>query len=113
MALSRGLARSGRILRAACEAGRGPEHRHLRGLDVTADQYPYTRAATALDASIPSWAESGGWDSLLARLRDPATRAQLRDEMVNPKVTESFYYEAGGADGVLITGTFQDSLRYL
>src|SRR5213079_2064215 len=58
------------------------------GLDVTADQYPYTRAATALDASIPSWAESGGWDSLLARLRDPATRAQLRDEMVNPKVTE-------------------------
>src|SRR5438552_16908754 len=33
-------------------------------LDVTADLYPYTRAATALDASIPSWAESGGWDSL-------------------------------------------------
>src|SRR5204863_3112860 len=66
-----------------------------------------------LDASIPSWAESGGWDSLLARLRDPATRAQLRDEMVNPKGTESFYYEAGGGDGVLITGTFQDSLRYL
>ena len=83
------------------------------GLDVTADQYPYTRAATALDASIPSWAESGGWDSLLARLRDPATRARLRDEMVNPKATESFYYEAGGGDGVLITGTFQDSLRYL
>jgi dihydroorotase/N-acyl-D-amino-acid deacylase len=83
------------------------------GLDVTADQYPYTRAATALDASIPSWAESGGWDSLLARLRDPATRAQLHDEMVNPKATESFYYEAGGGEGVLITGTFQDSLRYL
>src|SRR6266568_4946892 len=83
------------------------------GLDVTADQYPYTRAATALDASIPSWAESGGLDSLLARLRDPATRAGLRDEMVNPKGTESFYYEAGGGAGVLITGTFQDSLRYL
>ena len=83
------------------------------GLDVTADQYPYTRAATALDASIPSWAESGGWDSLLARLRDPATRARLRDEMVNPRGTESFYYEAGGGDGVLITGTFQDSLRYV
>ena len=83
------------------------------GLDVTADQYPYTRAATALDASIPSWAESGGWDSLLARLRDPATRGRLRDEMVNPQGTESFYYEAGGGGGVLITGTFQDSLRYL
>src|SRR5256885_14193221 len=27
------------------------------GLDVTADQYPYIRAATALDASIPTWAQ--------------------------------------------------------
>ena len=83
------------------------------GLDVTADQYPYTRAATALDASIPTWAESGGWDSLLARLRNPATRARLRDEMLNPRDMESFYHEAGGGAGVLITGTFRDSLRYL
>src|SRR3989475_1870248 len=83
------------------------------GLDVTADQYPYIAGATSLDASIPTWAESGGWDSLLARLRDAATRTRLRDEMLNPKGPESFYYEAGGGAGVLITGTFQDSLRYL
>ena len=82
------------------------------GLDVTADQYPYIRAATSLDASIPTWAESGGWDSLLIRLRDPVTRARLRGEIVNPS-TESFYVAAGGAAGVLITGTFQDSLRYM
>jgi N-acyl-D-aspartate/D-glutamate deacylase len=50
---------------------------------------------------------------LLARLRDPATRARLRDEMLHPKGLESFYFEAGGGQGVLITGTFQDSLRYL
>jgi len=84
------------------------------GLDVTADQYPYVRAATALDASIPTWAESGGMDSLLARLRDPRTRARLREEMLRPRGgAESFFYEAGGGGGVLITGTFQDSLRYL
>src|SRR5258706_14466974 len=82
------------------------------GLDVTADQYPYIRAATSLDASIPTWAESGGWDSLLIRLRDPVTRARLRGEIVNPS-TESFYVAAGGGAGVLITGTFQDSLRYM
>jgi dihydroorotase/N-acyl-D-amino-acid deacylase len=82
------------------------------GLDVTADQYPYIRAATSLDASIPTWAESGGWDSLLIRLRDPAIRARLRNEILNPK-TESFYSAAGGGAGVLITGTFQDSLRYM
>ena len=82
------------------------------GLDVTADQYPYIRAATSLDASIPTWAESGGWDSLLIRLRDPATRARLHKEIVNPQ-TESFFVAAGGGTGVLITGTFQDSLRYM
>ncbi len=82
------------------------------GLDVTADQYPYIRAATSLDASIPTWAESGGWDSLLIRLRDPVTRARLRSEILNPS-TESFYVAAGGGAGVLITGTFQDSLRYM
>ncbi len=82
------------------------------GLDVTADQYPYIRAATSLDASISTWAESGGWDSLLIRLRDPVTRARLRSEILNPS-TESFYVAAGGGAGVLITGTFQDSLRYM
>jgi len=83
------------------------------GLDVTADQYPYVRAATSLDASIPTWAESGGMDSLLIRLRNPLTRAKLRNQMVNPRGVESFFHEAGGGEGVLIVGTFQDSLRYL
>jgi N-acyl-D-amino-acid deacylase len=83
------------------------------GLDVTADQYPYIRAATSLDASIPTWAESGGWDSLLIRLRDPATRARLHREMLSPSAGEVFYSAAGGGSGILITGTFQDSLRYM
>src|SRR6058998_879073 len=70
------------------------------GLDVTADQYPYVAAATSLDATIPTWAESGGWDSLLARLRDPETRARIRAEMLHPPDgTEGFFNEAGGGTG--------------
>ena len=84
------------------------------GLDVTADQYPYIAGATSLDATIPTWAESGGWDSLLVRLRHPATRARIRAEMLRPTDgTEGFYNEAGGGSGILITGVFQDSLRYI
>jgi len=83
------------------------------GLDVTADQYPYIRAATSLDASIPTWAESGGMDSLLIRLRNRATRARLHREMASPITGEAFYSAAGGGAGILITGTFQDSLRYM
>jgi N-acyl-D-amino-acid deacylase len=84
------------------------------GLDITADQYPYVAAATSLDASVPTWAESGGLDSLLIRLRDPTIRARLHQEMLRPPDgTEGFYNEAGGGEGILITGVFQDSLRYL
>jgi len=84
------------------------------GLDVTADQYSYTRSATSLDASIPQWSHSGGTDSLLARLKNPATRARIRAEMLGVTAgAENFYRGAGGADGILIVGTFEDSLRYL
>lgn len=84
------------------------------GLDVTADQYPYTRSATSLDASIPQWAHSGGTDSLIARLQDPATRSRIRREMGgSARGAENFYRGAGGADGILIVGVFQDSLRAL
>src|SRR5439155_11385376 len=82
------------------------------GLDVTADQYPYIRAATSLDASIPTWAESGGMDSLVIRLRDPATRARLHREMQNPTGGEVFYSAAGGGRGMFTTGTFPESLWY-
>jgi N-acyl-D-amino-acid deacylase len=84
------------------------------GLDVTADQYPYVAAATSLDASVPTWAESGGLDSLMIRLRDPAIRQRLHREILRPPDgTEGFYNEAGGGGGILITGVFQDSLRTL
>jgi dihydroorotase/N-acyl-D-amino-acid deacylase len=83
------------------------------GLDVTADQYPYIAAATSLDAAIPQWAHADGIDSLLARLRNRATRARLRQEMLGGVGQESQYQNTGGADGIMIAGPFQDSLHYL
>ena len=84
------------------------------GLDVTADQYPYIASATSLDASIPSWAHAGGTDSLLARLRDPATRARIRQAMLfDESRGENMYRGPGGADGILIASVFADSLRSL
>jgi N-acyl-D-aspartate/D-glutamate deacylase len=52
-----------------------------RGVDVAADQYPYTAGGTGLEATIPSWAFDGGVDSLRARLKDPAIRARLKREV--------------------------------
>ena len=81
------------------------------GLDVTADLYPYIAAATSLDASIPAWAHSGGVDSMLLRLADPATRARIRTELVaSPRSTDRFIRAAGGPTGVIVI-PFADSLK--
>ena len=52
------------------------------GLDLASDRYPYTASSTDLDILLPVWAEQGGCGAILARLRDPATRAKIRAEIL-------------------------------
>ncbi len=52
------------------------------GIDVTIDQYPYVASSTSLDTTLPTWAFSGGRDSLLYRLADPDIRAKIKKEML-------------------------------
>ena len=52
------------------------------GVAAAADRYPYTASCTDLDVILPDWAAGDGRDAVLARLRDPATRQRLRDELV-------------------------------
>jgi N-acyl-D-aspartate/D-glutamate deacylase len=51
------------------------------GLDVSHGVFLYTRAATMMSAIFPPWSLEGGVPALLERLRDPATRARIRDEI--------------------------------
>lgn len=48
-----------------------------RGLDVTADAYPYTWGITDLPDYLPSWALEGGYQAMLTRLRDPEQRKRI------------------------------------
>ena len=67
-----------------------------RGIRVTADQYPYVASSTSLTATIPPWAQDGGTDRLIARLKDPRERARIRREMENTNPSwESRYQSAG------------------
>lgn len=52
------------------------------GIDVTVDQYPYIASSTTLDTTLPTWAFSGGRDSLLYRLADPEIRLRIKKEML-------------------------------
>ncbi|MDD6043390.1 MAG: D-aminoacylase [Eubacteriaceae bacterium] len=51
-----------------------------KGIKVAFDQYPYRASATSLDSKVSQWALEGGQDELFRRLREPETRARLRDE---------------------------------
>ena len=65
-----------------------------RGIDATIDQYPYTASATSIGAALlPAWAQEGGRESTLARLKDPATRAKIKAES-----TAIIRDERGGGD---------------
>ena len=44
------------------------------GIDVRADQYPYTATYTGITILVPPWALAGGERELLRRADDPATR---------------------------------------
>ena len=84
-----------------------------RGLDVTANQYPYVRASNNLDSCLPIWAREGGIDQTIARLKDPAQRARIKKEMDDSTVTawENQWHGAGGGDGVLLTSVLRQDLK--
>jgi N-acyl-D-amino-acid deacylase len=50
------------------------------GVDVTFDQYPYIASSTGLAAYMPHWAQEGGADRLLERLKDPEIRERIRGD---------------------------------
>ena len=57
------------------------EEARARGVDATIDQYPYTASSTSITAALlPAWAQEGGREEVLKRLRDAATRARIKAE---------------------------------
>jgi N-acyl-D-amino-acid deacylase len=54
------------------------------GLDISANTYAYTAWFNTFSAFIPPWAHDGGDEKLIERLKDPAIRARIRKEMLDP-----------------------------
>jgi dihydroorotase/N-acyl-D-amino-acid deacylase len=66
----------------SAEALRLIDAARARGVDVSSDQYPYTASSTGLTILFPAWSKEGSRDDMLARLRDPGTRARLKADIV-------------------------------
>ena len=74
-----------------------------KGLDISADIYPYVAGSTSLSACLPPWAQEGGVDKMLDRLRDAATRERIKREISEDhKDWENIYLGSGGPGGILI-----------
>jgi N-acyl-D-amino-acid deacylase len=83
------------------------EAARAEGLDVSADQYPWTASSNGLDAALPEWVREGGRAKLVERLRDPALRARTRKDFLeqDPSWTD------GGASRILITSVLNPELK--
>jgi len=69
-----------------------------QGVDVQANVYPYTRGNNDLSSIIPPWAHEGGREQMLARLKDPAQRRRLKEDIRHGLPGWYNHYTAVGGD---------------
>ncbi len=82
-----------------------------RGIDVTADMYPYPASGTGLDSVLPPWVAEGG--TFFERLADPAVQQQIRAEMLVPSSAGEGVAHGVGPEGVMPIGFEQpENLSY-
>ena len=96
------------------KAGEAIDAARARGVDIAANMYLYTAGGTSLAAVIPSWASEGGNTKLLERLRDPAIRTRLKNEIKTESPGWWNIIEAsGGWDNVvLVDAANKDNARF-
>jgi N-acyl-D-amino-acid deacylase len=87
---------------AALEKAIGHVDRALdEGIDVGMDFIPYVLGNTTVTQLYPPWANMGGTDALLERLRDPATREKVRHDVHTIKPTWPNWVEGAWSDNYL------------
>jgi len=90
------------------------ETAQAQGLHITADMYTYPASATGLDAAIPPWVQEGGYHAWVQRMKDPAVRQRVIEEMRTPSDKwDNGLLSAGSPDRVLLVGFKNDALKPL
>jgi N-acyl-D-amino-acid deacylase len=84
------------------------------GLDISADTYAYTAWFNDMSAFVPPWAHEGGNEKMVARLKDPGTRARVRKDIETPSDTwDNEWDEVAGPESILIGVVKNPALRSL
>lgn len=88
------------------------EKARKQGLKITADMYTYPAGSTGLDAAMPPWVLDGGYEAAFKRLKDPATRKKIAEEILTPSDKwENLFLAAGSADRIILVGFKNERLK--
>lgn len=83
------------------------EDARTSGLDVTANEYPYTAMNHGWSAFFPVWAREGGPAKFAERLKDPAIRNRIKTD----KDFITWVKEHGGWDGIVMGRSASERTR--
>jgi N-acyl-D-aspartate/D-glutamate deacylase len=72
------------------------------GADITVDVYPYTAGSTLLQALLPAWAQEGGIERMLERLRDGGARDRIAWDFEHWPQGKEDLRRAAGWEGIVI-----------
>ncbi|RIK47334.1 MAG: dihydroorotase [Chloroflexi bacterium] len=85
------------------------EEARARGIDITADMYPYIANGTGLSSILPPWLAADG--KFFDNLADPHIRAQIREEVLHPSGDWEAMATWAGPEGVMPVGFERPELR--
>jgi dihydroorotase/N-acyl-D-amino-acid deacylase len=80
------------------------EEARSRGVDITANQYPYIAAMTGLEQCLPPRYLEGTSQQIVARLKSAEARARIRDDIASglPGWEDNEVKSVGGWHGVMV-----------
>lgn len=86
-----------------------------RGVDISADLYPYTAGGTGIDITVPNHVFNDGPDAAWKQLRDPKVRERLKAEIAAGSQPDwsNLVEASGGWDHVVLVNGFNpDYVRF-
>lgn len=90
------------------------EAARAEGLDVAANQYPWTAASNPLSSCLPPWMREGGNEKLLTRLKDPALREKANADMARDADDwQNQYFGSGGPSRIIVSTVLTPGLKSL
>ncbi len=83
------------------------EAARARGVNIAANQYPYTAGGTGLDATVPEHVFADGMEAGFQKMHDVDLRIDLKQEIVDPD-SNRMVVNSGGWENIILADAFNE-----